>query len=144
MRTIVTGHVPGFLILVDDEDYRPLNKHVWNALGSPKRYAYTQIDGVRTPMHRLLLPGRHYAVDHINGDTLDNRKCNLRPASRSLNALNCNTPPRSNTGIRGVHMNVRGRYVARVQGVYLGQFLTIQEAESAAGAARAAAVENSK
>ena len=42
-------------------------------------------------LHRLLgkAPG-HLVCDHINLNTLDNRNANLRPATRSMNALNKN------------------------------------------------------
>jgi hypothetical protein len=46
-------------------------------------------------LHREILlraegppPDPSWVGDHINGDTLDNRRCNLRWASKSLNAQN--------------------------------------------------------
>ncbi len=38
-------------------------------------------------MHRVILKTK-YIVDHKNGDKLDNRKENLRPATKSTNAMN--------------------------------------------------------
>ncbi|MBP7052413.1 MAG: HNH endonuclease [Phycisphaerae bacterium] len=42
-------------------------------------------------------------VDHINGDKLDNRRCNLRIADRSLNQTNRHTAVRAASGFRGVY-----------------------------------------
>jgi hypothetical protein len=54
-------------------------------------------------------------VDHINGDTLDNRWINLRPADRSLNAQNQRKASRNNkTGFLGVSM-FQGRYRATIR-----------------------------
>lgn len=58
-------------------------------------------------MHRHIL--REYlfdnedaCVDHINRDTKDNRKCNLRLASKSQNGYNSNTRKNNTSGIMGV------------------------------------------
>lgn len=81
----------GKVALVDDEDYA-LAAHRWYAVpkhragGPPLWYAYLR-DG--TFMHRLIMgaqPGQE--VDHINHDGLDNRRGNLRLATRSQNMMN--------------------------------------------------------
>jgi HNH endonuclease/AP2 domain len=42
-------------------------------------------------------------IDHINGDPLDNRLVNLRPATQSQNCQNKRVSRRSKSGIKGVH-----------------------------------------
>ena len=76
-------------------------------------------------------------VDHINGVTDDNRYCNLRNATRSINNQNRRTAMRKNaTGYLGVTQDKRdGRYYAAifVDGVKrgLGGYATPEEAYEA-------------
>jgi HNH endonuclease len=57
--------------------------------GHGKLYARGVRDGRRIYLHRLLMDApAGLDVDHINGNGLDNRRCNLRVVTRSLNALN--------------------------------------------------------
>ena len=72
-------------------------------------------------------------IDHINGNRLDNRMCNLRPVTHSGNCRNRNCKVKSSTGFRGVHFVKRnGTYQARIRANgrshTLGGFLTPQEA----------------
>lgn len=70
-------------------------------------------------LHREILglePGDPRQVDHINGNTLDNRRENLRICDCTEN--NCNVPCRSNntTGYKGVGWRKeRGKYRARIK-----------------------------
>lgn len=76
-------------------------------------------------------------VDHINGDTLDNRRCNLRGVDASVNARNTDKLAGRNTsGYRGVGFYPRyGRWRAhiRVGGKLrsLGYFETAEAANAA-------------
>ena len=82
----------GLFALVDDEDYDELNKYNWNATevrGAyyARRYVGFQ-DGksITIKMHQQIM-GENGA-DHINGDGLDNRRSNLRPATEQQNRWN--------------------------------------------------------
>jgi HNH endonuclease len=44
-------------------------------------------------------------VDHINGDTLDNRRSNLRICTNRQNLLNRKKPSNNTSGFVGVHWN---------------------------------------
>lgn len=131
-----TNHV----ILVDDEDYDMLI-----AIGGwyidSRGYAVTDkiIDGRRivTDMHRLLHPPKHgFIVDHINRNKLDNRKHNLRDATKSINALNSGLWRHNTSGFKGVswhkHAN-KWRSTIWLNGkqIHLGFFTAPEEASIA-------------
>lgn len=72
----------------DLEDADRILRHKWSSVRMGSRvYAITRIAGRTTYMHRLILdaPGD---VDHRNMDGLDNRRSNLREATRSQNMAN--------------------------------------------------------
>lgn len=78
-------------------------------------------------MHNLILGV--VGIDHINRDRLDNRKSNLRPASKSENGMN--KVGWSKTGFKGVVMD-KGRFAARIlvngKMMYLGSSRNLKEA----------------
>jgi len=97
-------------VKVDVEDFRELDKHKWYLFNGkyvgrhPNSFEIEQgFPGV-IYMHREIMDAitSTETVDHINGDTLDNRKINLRVCSQGLN--NLNRPPHSDNkcGYKGV------------------------------------------
>jgi hypothetical protein len=76
-------------------------------------------------------------VDHVNGDALDNRRANLRPATQAQNGQNRRgAQTNSRSGIRGVsRCKQTGRWKAQAElagrRVWLGRFDTVAEAEAA-------------
>lgn len=88
----------GIKTIVDDEDYEKFGNINWQS--RPKRsgiYAARTIrygnrkDNKKRSiyLHRLIVDAKlEDFVDHINRDTLDNRKSNLRIVTRSENFLN--------------------------------------------------------
>jgi len=77
---------------VDPEDYEWLNKYDWNLLKSQSnRYAVRIADKklIFIHMHReIMKPPKGMVVDHISRDGLDNRRANLRLATRKQNRYN--------------------------------------------------------
>ena len=67
-------------------------------------------------LHRVVLEralGRELlaaeCVDHINGDTMDNRRANLRLATRSQNKANSRRPRSNTSGYKGVKWSKKHR-----------------------------------
>jgi hypothetical protein len=94
--------------LVDDEDFDWLNQWNWFATWNKKLkkyYAQKNVwDGRQRSisMHQEILGKRlGFEIDHINRDSLDNRRRNLRFVTRSQNMLN-GSMRKNRTGFRGV------------------------------------------
>jgi hypothetical protein len=85
-------------VLVDDEDYDLVKNYTWRLLKQPNSRTMYAITNVRlnnkyhtTRIHRLImncLDNPEIDIDHIDGNGLDNRKCNLRFATKSQNQMN--------------------------------------------------------
>ena len=85
-------NISGYDVLIDDEDYPLfLVGASWNALGTRGPYFACIVKGYHKPvyLHRLLAHAPDgMQVDHINMDTLDNRKANLRICTQAENRRN--------------------------------------------------------
>lgn len=72
----------------DLEDYDKIKKYYW--LKDSNGYLVSTREKIVYKMHRLIMDctDSKIFVDHINHNTLDNRKCNLRMASQKQNCWN--------------------------------------------------------
>ena len=118
-------------IVIDDEDLEQLKKHSWCI--SKTGYAVANINGRTTKMHRYLMKAQNgYVVDHINGNPLDNRKCNLRVCTQKQNSQNLGLSKNNTSGYPGVNKKTNGKYRSRItvdrKEICLGTFNTIEEA----------------
>lgn len=79
-------------------------------------------------------------VDHINGNSLDDRACNLRHATAQQNAMNHKKRAKAEATPMGVRATASGKFDARIsfQKVprHLGVFPTVEQAHAAYIAAR--------
>lgn len=90
-------------------------------------------------MHRQIMDleyGDSRQVDHINGDSLDNRQENLRIATMSQNGMNRTKQRNNSSGYKGVSWNSKNRkwiaqIVASGKYYYLGCFGTAELAYEA-------------
>lgn len=112
-----------------------------------KRYLTVGILHRRYRAHRvavLLMTGAFPAgeVDHINGNGLDNRWCNLRVVTRSENSRNMRRPENNKSGAIGVHWRAdcrKWRAFIKIDGkqIQLGLFSDFNNAVAARKAAEA-------
>lgn len=120
----------GYIAIVDDEDYEKLSKKNWCISGhSPWLYAYRK-GGER--MHRSIMNApKDMQVDHINGNTLDNRKKNLRICSLAENCRNVRTQRNLPKGVHKKRNKFRARIKINGTLQSLGYFKTPEEAARA-------------
>ena len=88
-------------------------------------------------LHRVVLgAAEKVRVDHINGDGLDNRRANLRPATATQNAYNQRVSKNNTSGFKGVVRDKRyGLWQAKIRAggryISLGYFRDPEDAARA-------------
>lgn len=91
--------------LVDEDSYPSVSRFKWHTLNDGNEtYAVRLVtmNGKRTPvMLHNQISGNSF-TDHINGCGLDNRKCNLRNATPSLNQANKRKHKATSSKYKGV------------------------------------------
>jgi hypothetical protein len=128
MKVIIDGHD----VLLDEEDAHLLTDgRAWRISFGTKRYVrwQTNSDGKKVIvfLHRLVCGAKDdQLVDHINGNSLDNRKANLRIADSRQNARNQGKRSQSSASrFKGVSAEGNG-WRARIRTdfgpLYLGKF----------------------
>lgn len=113
VRHIPLGH--GLFATVDAADYKRLSKHKWSAVKMYNHiYAIRRGDRHRTVyMHREVTHARKGSVvDHADHNTLNNRRCNVRPCTQAQNSANAK-PRGGISGYVGVHKNGK-KWVAMI------------------------------
>lgn len=124
--------------LIDKEDFKRVNSLKWYAHKSSafKFYAANKNKSM-IYLHRFILNliDSDLAIDHINGNSLDNRKSNLRIATQKQNVYNRGKFRLNTSGFKGVFnvgKNLKKPYMAQIafegKSIYLGYFKTKKEA----------------
>lgn len=123
----------GGVAIVSDCDSQLLIDWPWGWYRSVRGYAQSS-GGALVPvrLHRLVLGFPKSAIDHINGDKLDNRRTNLRLCTNSQNQWNRPAKPHSSQ-FKGVTVQrLTGRFEAQIwchgRRIYLGTFASEEEA----------------
>lgn len=136
----------GLYAIVDDEDFKKLNKYKWysNICGGSKNKIYAS-KYIKLPngkkgilrMHRFIMGvPTDKIVDHINKNTLDNRKINLRLCTTSQNKWNIGKYSNNKSGYKGVVFNNKRhktkKYSAKImingKSIWLGDYTTAKAA----------------
>lgn len=145
---VVAVRVGEHVAFVDEADAERVLGHHWRPLVSQsgKVYAYTVIDRKTVLLQRFILgTAAGLDTDHEDGDPLNNRRSNLRPATRSQNTANAPKSKRADgrawsSEFKGVFFNKAQRKwqaSIRVNGrlKFLGRFAVEADAARAYDAA---------
>lgn len=150
--TIKSRNRANVAVLIDTEDVERVRAFPsqWRVQVHPTSGYVCIVGSTFTDRERVTVLSRYilnapeeFEVDHFNNNTLDNRKANLRLATKSENGQNRKTATRrSKTGVRNVSYDARrNTYTVRVKipgGSYkhVGSYPSIDLAEKAAIHAR--------
>ncbi len=124
-----------YTVLFDAEDEAFVRSHSWHIVPNHDRiYVRSGGQGYQY-LHRLLVPNCP-TVDHINGNGLDNRRANLRPATKAQQTMNRRRRSDNQTSrFKGVRHLPSQKWSARItlrgQEISLGTFLSEEEAARA-------------
>lgn len=114
----------GKVAIVDDIDFPYVNLFKWQICERKGKPSYARMTvnhkmvKCTVLMHRIIMKtteDKH--IDHINGNGLDNRRCNLRICTRSDNSANSRKRRTSRTStFKGVTLRKRDhRWIAQVR-----------------------------
>lgn len=132
----------GYSCIVDDADYEFLSQWSWHVLIGSHVYAVRNsepVNGKRRHilMHRVLCNTPDgMDTDHINGNSLDNRRANLRVATRNQNMHNRKPNAKGSSKYKGVSWHKQHRkWIVNIQvnkvKHFLGLFTDEKEAAMA-------------
>ena len=125
----------GYVALVDDCDYEKVAIHSWYAAtttyradGTPRIYAAKGTNPCY--MHRFILQAAKLTmVDHIDGNTLNNQRANLRLCTNAENSRNSKGTKGTTSKYKGVHFRRAGQdWLAQItcnyKNIYIGIYKT--------------------
>jgi hypothetical protein len=118
--------------IVDDDQFDTVSQFKWYC--GKDGYAKRSQNKKIVFMHRVIMsPDNNKLVDHINGDTLDNRKTNLRYCNNQQNNYNRGPMSHNISGYKGVSWRKSNqKWYAQIKHnaktKYIGYFKTKEEA----------------
>ena len=138
MKILFVDHLE---ILVSDQDYDSLKdlKFCWSQQPNGNYYIQYCKKGKCSYIHRMIMnPPKGKVVDHINKNTLDNRRSNLRICTQQNNTCNQKLYKSNTSGYKGVIEEKDGRkkkwraeICCKKIKYYVGSFYNLEEAAKA-------------
>jgi len=124
--------------IVDAKDYEWLNQWLWYAHKEGGCFYAVRMEGRKMVyMHRRIMGEPTCLVDHVRvRETLDNRRSNLRLATKQQNNWNCGHNRKNTSGYKGVAWHKgdkRWRAYVKVDGQqkFIGNFMSREDAANA-------------
>lgn len=139
---------------VDDSDFNKFGHLTWRAEWAPGTKSFYAVRSLprdadgnnkNERMHRMILglTDSRIKADHINHDTLDNQRHNLRPCTQAQNGANRKNQANNTSGFRGVYWNKRSnKWQAQLR--FKGKRMSLGYYHTLADAADAYAAGNKK
>ena len=129
----------GKVTFVDDDIYEWVSLQVWyyGNNGYATRDHKQNKQRISILLHRLIMNApEDKEVDHIDGNTLNNNKNNLRWVTITENSMNAKISNTNTSGVKGVCFNKNNnKWIARINingiRVHLGYFETLEGAKQA-------------
>ncbi len=126
---ISTPKYPNTLAQVDDSDYDWLNQWKWTATACTERiYVRRVVGGKMLSMHRFIMnPPKDMVVDHIDGNTMNNQRGNLRVCGQVQNLWNQRRHVSESSKYKGVSFHkTKNKFQSRISVngklIHLGTF----------------------
>jgi hypothetical protein len=111
---IWTHNITPIRVTIDDDDYSKIAPYVWRKYPSC-RYVQAWANNKTTAIHRIILDAPDgMVIDHINGDTTDNRKVNLRICQQKFNMRNRKPNKNGRSAYRGITVMPGNKYRAKI------------------------------
>ena len=132
---VVLKTTKGEEFIVDLIDLELTQTRTWCI--SKTGYLVATYKGKTIKLHRYLLglTDPSQIVDHINGDSLDNRRSNLRICNQNQNSKNSKLSSNNSSGYPGIKLTRSGKYYTRItvdyNEIYLGTFDNFEDAVNA-------------
>lgn len=134
--------IGGYIVMVDECDTHILDRYC--KVNVDKRTGYKRVissirigNGKRKVVaisrEILGITDPNIKVDHCDGNTLNNRRYNIRPCTNQQNIFNSKMPSTNNSGYKGVHWYGKyNKWVAKItinnKKIHLGYFGDINDA----------------
>lgn len=138
VRSAVNGEQE---VIIDSEDWDKVKLFKWHAVKGHSGNIYIKSHLKKgskvkvTPLHRFILDCNYSncVVDHKNGNSLDNRKRNLRICTSAQNSRNRKLNCDNTSGFKGVVMHKqKQKYMAQIgvdgKNIFLGYHETKEDA----------------
>jgi hypothetical protein len=118
----------GKVAIVDAEDYEWLSKYKWHASNAGGKFYATRCRKNRSiSMHRIIMgEPKGMFVDHIDGNSQNNRRSNLRTCTPAQNLQN-QRPKEGTSRYKGVYFHKKdNKWMAKIgfngKSIYIGNF----------------------
>ena len=123
-------------IIIDTEDLENVNKCRWCVTNAG--YAYVKNKRDYGLLHHIIMgkPNRGMVVDHINRNTLDNRRSNLRTVTHAENLRNTGIISNNTTGYKGIcfckkEKKFKPKISVNLKTINRGSYIKIEDAVNA-------------